>query len=207
MNLLIAGAGGHGRVVADTAAALQEWSEIAFLDDRYPAVSSTGPWAVIGRVADLESYAGRYNAGLAAFGDCALRLAVLARLRQAGFVVPVLIHPRATVSPHAQLDAGTVVLAGAVVNIGAVLGLGCIVNTGATVDHDCRLQDGVHVCPGVHLAGGVAVGTETWFGIGAAARQGIRIGARVVVGAGAVCLDDVDDGVTVTGVPARELKR
>ena len=77
-------------------------------------------------------------------------------------------------------------------------------NTGATVDHDCRLAEGVHVCPGAHLAGNVSVGARTWFGLGALAKQGISIGADVTVGAGSVCLEDVRDGVTIFGVPARE---
>jgi acetyltransferase-like isoleucine patch superfamily enzyme len=87
------------------------------------------------------------------------------------------------------------------------LAAGCIVNSGATIDHDCQCAEGVHVCPGAHLAGDVRVGARTWFGIGAVAKQGIRIGADVTVGAGAVCLRDVRDGVTVVGVPAREMQR
>jgi acetyltransferase-like isoleucine patch superfamily enzyme len=86
------------------------------------------------------------------------------------------------------------------------LGLGCIINTGATFYHDCVLGDGVHICPGVHLAGDVQVGELSWLGIGCTVRQGIRIGAGVTVGAGAVVIDDVPDGQTVVGVPARPLK-
>ena len=36
-NLLIIGAGGHGKVVAESAAKMGRWSEIAFLDDKFPA--------------------------------------------------------------------------------------------------------------------------------------------------------------------------
>jgi acetyltransferase-like isoleucine patch superfamily enzyme len=97
------------------------------------------------------------------------------------------------------------VLAGAVINYGASIASGCIVNTAATVDHDCVLDAGVHVCPGAHLAGCVLIGARTWFGIGAVAKQSVRIGADVTVGAGAVVVGDVRDGVTVVGVPAREV--
>jgi 2,3,4,5-tetrahydropyridine-2-carboxylate N-succinyltransferase/tetrahydrodipicolinate N-acetyltransferase len=35
--------------------------------------------------------------------------------------------------------------------------------------------------------------------------EGVRIGAGALVAAGAVVLHDVDDGVRVAGVPAREM--
>lgn len=207
MRLLIGGGGGHGRVAADAATAVGRWSEIAFLDDRYPQVVTSGAWPVVGRLDDLTRLFGQYVEFLAAVGDAQLRLDLLARARAAGFSLPVITHPRSAVSPHARLAPGVVVLAGGVVNAGAELAAGCIVNSGATIDHDCHCTEGVHICPGAHLAGDVHVGARTWFGIGAVAKQGIRIGADVTVGAGAVCLRDVPDGVTVVGVPARELRR
>jgi sugar O-acyltransferase (sialic acid O-acetyltransferase NeuD family) len=204
VKLLIAGAGGHGRVIADTAADSGVWSEIAFLDDGSPDAMQPSAWPVVGRLRDLQRLASQYDACIAGFGDGRLRLEVLGQAQMAGLNLPVLVHRRASVSPRARLEGGVVVFAGTVVNIGAKLDRGCIVNTGATVDHDCQLAEGVHICPGAHLAGNVKVGARTWFGIGAVAIQGISIGTDVTVGAGAVCIADVRDGVTVFGVPARE---
>jgi sugar O-acyltransferase (sialic acid O-acetyltransferase NeuD family) len=201
--LLVIGGGAHGHVVADLAATEGSWSDIAFLDDEGTG-TRPGSWGVAGRFGDLATIAGRFDGCVAAMGDAKLRLEWLDRAQAAGLRIPTLVHPRATVSRHARLDAGVVVCAGAVVCIGATIGRGAIVNTGATVDHDCRLGAGVHVCPGAHLAGSVEIGARTWFGIGAVARQGIRIGADATVGAGAVCVESVRDGATVFGVPARE---
>lgn len=206
MKLLVAGGGGHGHVVGDLAEATGAFEDIAFLDDGDPARTALA-WPVVGSFADLAALTGRFDACIAATGDARLRLEFLDRAEAAGFRIPTLVHPTASVSARATLGAGTVVCAQAVVGIGASVGRGCIVNTGATVDHDCRLADGVHVCPGAHLAGAVHVGARTWFGIGAVAKQGVRIGADAVVGAGAVCLGPVRDGATVVGVPAREKAR
>lgn len=203
MKLVIAGAGGHGRVVAEIAA-LTGWREISFLDDRFPQLEVSGVWPVIGKLAELASLRHRFDACAAAFGNAGLRLQVLEQARIAGFACPSLVHPAAVVSAHATLAPGTVVAAGSVVGTFACTGVGCIVNTGATVDHDCHLADGVHICPGAHLGGDVRIGARTWFGIGAVAIQGIRIGEDVTVGAGAVCVSDVRDGVLVVGVPAAE---
>lgn len=90
-------------------------------------------------------------------------------------------------------------------NAGACIGRGAILNTGCSVDHDCILGMTVHVSPGARLAGGVIIGEGSWIGIGASVKQLVRIGSRVIVGAGAVVLADVPDGITVVGVPARPI--
>src|SRR5262249_20655734 len=70
MKLLIVGGGGQGCVVADAAQASSAgWSEIAFLDDRYPELRQAGSWNVVGRFADLEGMKGRFDACFAAVGD------------------------------------------------------------------------------------------------------------------------------------------
>ncbi len=198
-SLLVIRAGGHGRVVADVAELLG-YADIRFLDDAWPAKTSTLDWPVVGRDLpdphpDLDVFVGN--------GVNAERLAEVRALLARGFGLPSLIHPKAYVSSRARIGAGSLVAAMAVVGVGATLGQALIVNTGATVDHDCVLGDGIHVSPGAHLAGTVHVGDESWIGIGAVVREGIRIGAHVMVGAGAVVVSDIKDGVKVMGNPAR----
>jgi sugar O-acyltransferase (sialic acid O-acetyltransferase NeuD family) len=204
MRLLILGAGGHGRVVAEAAELMGRWQDISFLDDGYPAQKQSGVWPIIGTLADLACMRDRYDSCFAAFGRAQLRLSELSRARSISYECPTILHPAACVSRYASVDYGTFVAARAVINPFASIARGCIINTAASVDHDCMLGEGVHICPGSHLGGGVNIGARTWFGIGAVARQGICIGGDVMVAAGAVCVNDVRDGATVLGVPARE---
>ncbi len=97
--------------------------------------------------------------------------------------------------------------ANVVINIGAHIGNNVILNTACTVDHDCVIGAHAHIAPGVHLAGGVTVGEGTLMGIASAAIPGVSIGRWVTVGAGSVVIDNIPDGVTVTGLPARILKQ
>lgn len=202
--LAILGAGGHGRVVADCAEALG-WARIDFFDDGGGAAS--GPWPVVGRIADFDGRVADYDAVIVGIGDNRTRLRLHRDLAGRGATLATLVHPSATISRHAGIGAGTVIFAGAVVNVGAVVGEACILNTGAGVDHDCRLADGVHVSPGAHLGGGVSVGECGWIGIGAAVRHVVSIGRDVQVGAGAAVVSDVADDLVVVGVPARPLVR
>jgi sugar O-acyltransferase (sialic acid O-acetyltransferase NeuD family) len=207
MKLLIAGAGGHGRVVAETALATQEFSSVAFLDDAVSQSVTTEGWPIVGSLDRLEELASDFHVFVAGIGNAASRVNLLGRARKAGFRCVSIIHPTASVSSHCWIGEGTVVIAGACINVGVRTGEACIINTGATVDHDCVLAEAVHICPGAHLAGNVEIGPRTLFGIGAVARQGIKIGAGAVIGAGSVVIRDVPDNATVAGNPARELER
>lgn len=205
-RLAILGAGGHGAVVADAALAAG-WESVTFFDDKWPEVSSLGPWIVAGRATELMRDASRFDGAIVAIGSNAIRLTKLRELSDSGLAVVSVVHPAAVVSHHAKIGTGSVVFAGTVINAFARIGTGVIVNTGATIDHDCQLSDGVHVSPGAHLGGRVHVGRASWIGIGASVKQDVVIGDDVVVGAGAAVIAGIADGLTVCGVPARILVR
>lgn len=206
-RLLVIGAGGHGRVAADCARAMQRWSQIAFLDSSWPERQTNGCWQVIGRDCDATTMARLGDEIFVAIGGARSRLSWVRRIAEAGLRIATIRHPATIVSAEVEIGAGSLVVAGAIVNYGTRIGSACIINTGATVDHDCNIADGVHVCPGAHLAGDVTVGAESWIGIGASVRQGITIGSGVSVGAGAAVVRDLADGVTAVGVPARPILR
>jgi len=141
-TLLILGAGGYGRTVADVASQLGRYAQIAFLDD-----GREGP-DILGCCADVFRFADEDTDVYPAFGNNANRVKWLNILVEHGLRVPTLVHPRAYVSPTATIGDGTAVLPMAVVNTGTAVGKGCIINIGALVDHDCVLEDGVHLAPG-----------------------------------------------------------
>jgi len=203
--LLIIGAGGHGKVVADAALETGRWDEIVFLDDAWPDKQVNGRWAVQGKVEQMLEWKDKCVNAVVALGNNHLRMQLQSRLLFAGFDVATIIHPCASVSRYAKLGVGCVVFANAVVNVDAEVGDAAIINTAATVDHDCRLGDGVHIAPGANLGGGVSVGDCSWVGIGAAVRHYQSIGAGVTVGAGAVVVNNIKDGVTAIGSPARPI--
>ncbi len=207
MRLFVLGAGGHGRVVADAAEDARVWSEVRFLDDRYPRLDAVDGWPVDGRLSDAVSVLRADDAAVVAIGDPVVRMATLQALIDRNQPLGTVVHPSATRSRRAVLGGGTVLLAGGRVNVGAKLGLGVIVNTGATVDHDCTLGDGVHVAPGAHLGGDVTVGRLSWVGIGATVRHGITLGDQVMIGAGAAVVSDIPSGSLAVGVPARIVAR
>ena len=203
-KLAIYGAGGHGRVVADTANILG-WEEIVFYDKSWPQHQKNSIWPVVGNYENLLAKLSEYDGVIIAFGDCVARLEMTRELQRLQAPIISLVHPKSFISPNSTLGQGCVVFAGVVINIEAKVSDACIINTGATVDHDCIIGPGVHICPGANLSGGVRVGEASWIGVGSSIRHGIRIGDHVMVGAGAVIVKDVPNGVTMIGAAASQM--
>jgi len=203
-KLIIIGAGGHGRVVADCAE-LNGYREIEFLDDCYPERTTTGKWQVIGKVSDWQKYLNNTDF-IVAFGNNVLRSKTISLLQKNDINLISLIHPKAVLSTDIILGQSCVVLANAVINIGSTVNDGCIINTSATVDHDCHLAKCVHISPGANIAGGVKVGAFSWIGIGSAVIEYISLGINTKTGAGAVITAPTDENALYVGIPAKKIK-
>lgn len=206
LRLAIIGAGGHARVAADIAASTSEFTIVGFLDDIHrerqgsPFCGAT----VLGGAEQLSSLVkdGVRHAFIA-IGRSEARLRWAETVRAAGLELVVLRHPTAVCARDASIGPGSMLAAGAIVNPAVYVGDNVIINTGAGVDHECTIDEGVHIGPGVRLGGCVAVGRRAWVGIGAVVKDRVHIGAGSIVGAGAVVVKDVPDGVIVYGNPAR----
>ncbi|HYH61579.1 MAG TPA: NeuD/PglB/VioB family sugar acetyltransferase [Solirubrobacterales bacterium] len=201
-EIVIVGAGGHGRETLDIVDALgEEWRFAGFVDDgEVVAERLERRDASVVALEDLDAAAVRYVIGI---GDSVAREAVDARMSGAGFEAATLVHPRATIGGDVRLALGVVLAAGAQVTTNVSLGRHTQLNVGACVSHDCEVGDFVTLSPGVYVNGECEVGDSVFFGTGAIVTPRTRIGAGAKVGAGAVVLDDVPEGATVVGVPAR----
>lgn len=206
-GLLIIGAGGHGKVVADTAYETGRWDKIAFLDNRYPTLKEVSGWPVLGNNDSGASLLDRYKDIIVAIGNNKLRIELLKEFAKKDFNIPTIVHPKAFVSRSAVIEDGTVIFSQAAINAEAKIGFGSIINTGATVDHDCILGTGVHLSPGVHLGGEVKIGDFTWLGVGSSVIHQSSIGENVIIGAGSVVINEIQNNVTVVGVPGRVIKK
>lgn len=195
-RLIIIGASGHGKVVADIAQ-LVGYSDIVFLDNN-PELKKCAGHPVLGSDTMTKELDGDV---FIAVGKSEIRRILMERDKDRHF--PILIHPQAVVARDAVIGDGTVIMAGVVINPGARIGKGGIVNTSSSVDHDCTIGDYCHISVGAHLSGTVNLGDCCWIGAGATVSNNVNICSGVVIGAGAVVIDDVKEAGTYVGVPAR----
>jgi sugar O-acyltransferase (sialic acid O-acetyltransferase NeuD family) len=203
LKILIIGAGGHARVIADIIR-LQGHSIVGYLDD---ATSLIGQQIhglpVLGRVDTYQSYT--YDKIVLGIGSnqirFTLRTVYINDLPQDYWHTA--IHPSAIIGHFTTIGIGSVIMAGVIINPGTQIKQHTIINTGAIIDHDCTIDDYAHIAPGVNLSGGVKVGTGTLVGIGASAIPYQVIGAWSIIGAGAVITTGLPSNVTAVGVPAK----
>lgn len=199
--VIIYGASGHGKVVADILRACGMEIE-GFVDDE-PSMSTkvlgNGKWLA-------EQAAMRPIAIALGVGDNFARRAITERCAASGMRLLATVHPSATIADSVKISPGVVIMPHAVVNADAKIGRGAIINTAAIVEHDCNVGNFAHLSPKAAIGGHVQVGDLSWLGIGATVIPNIKVGTCSIVGAGATVVHDVDDWVVAAGTPARILR-
>lgn len=188
--MIIYGAGGLGREVAAEFNSRAQ-PNMAVVDD------GTNP---------PESWP-RFSTFVVAVGDPKTRERMTQQAYSAGHIPMALVSKRA----HCRVEPGdgSLIMPGAILTTDIRIGRGVLVNIGATIGHDCVLGDFCSIQPGANLTGRVHVGRRAYIGIGATlicrGKEPLIIGDDAIIGGGAVVIEDVPDGVTVAGNPARRV--
>lgn len=200
-SLLIIGAGGHGRVVAEAALAMGAFSPLRATD------SDPSKWhgELLPGVPLLPEQQAQAQGGAmhVAIGLASARERVVLKTP---LPLATVVHPRACVSPFAQVGEGSFIGAQAVVAALGSVGRCTIINHGAVVDHDAEVGDFTHIAPLVALSGRARIGRRVLVGSGSQVLPGVSVCDDVVIGAGSVVRTDIDQPGVYAGVPARRLR-
>ena len=211
MRIVILGASGHGKVVADICLKLN-YTIIGFLDANIPAGTPIlKDLTVIGKDSDLPELIHKYDIHhlAIAIGDNHIR-SLISKKWMNLIPCPKLIHPSATIAEDTQIGTGTIICAGANVGPSSKIGDFCLLNTLSSLDHDGKMGDYSSLAPGSIIAGNVTIGEASAICMSANVAHKVTIGSESVIGAGALVLKNVPSNVVVYGVPAkiiRERKR
>lgn len=155
MGLLILGAGEHGHAVKEIARSINNkaFQNISFLDDNNVEA--------IGMLKEFQNFTKEFRYAFVAIGNPIIRKEWSCKISEAGFTVPILIHPNAYVSPSANISKGCVVFPGAIVQTNSVLGEGVILSSGAIVDHDATIGSYCHINAGAVISSGTVLENNT----------------------------------------------
>jgi sugar O-acyltransferase (sialic acid O-acetyltransferase NeuD family) len=118
-----------------------------------------------------------------------------------------IIHPTAIFPRGPLAGYGTYIGANVTISPDVVIGSHVQIHNGAIIGHNTRIADGVTILPGAIIAGDCFVGYKAMVGAGASVKEKLIVGAESVIAMGAVVIQDVEEGATVAGVPAKPMVR
>jgi sugar O-acyltransferase (sialic acid O-acetyltransferase NeuD family) len=211
--LLILGAGGLAREVADAVRAIHAVDPtielVGFLDDN-PAlhgrsVSGTPVLGPVDAVVDHPDAAvvvcvGRPDAFTA-------RRDVVTRLDLPPERYATVVHPTASIGSTCSVGRGSVVLAQVALTADVVVGQHVAIMPQVVLTHDVRVDHFATLASGVRLGGGVHVGTGAYVASGVCVREGCRVGEWAMIGMGSIVTRDVPEERVWYGSPARDVRR
>ena len=210
-RVVIIGAGGHAREVADIFRHQAQQGEnvtlVGFVvDDPDAHEKTTNGVPILGDWSWFEKADRSQLVVICAIGLPHVRRQLVWRAISRDLKFTSAISPLAYVSPDAGIGEGVMIFPFSFASAGSSIEDHAVINVGATVSHDTRVGSFATLSPGVHLAGNVSVGEGSYLGIGASVIHGVSIGKWSTIGAGAAVVRELPDNVTALGVPAKVTK-
>ena len=195
-SILLIGGGGHCRACVDVLEQEGRFQIEGVVERNGGPREAVLGYPVLGTDEDLIQFRKNYEFALVTVGQIRsanTRQRLFEKLCELGYKLPVIVSPRAYVSPHAKLGSGTIVMHDALVNAGAHVGENCILNSKSLIEHDAVIGDHCHISTGSILNGETQIGQESFVGSGVVVREGVRVGARSLVAGGARVMKDLPE--------------
>lgn len=207
-NVIIMGAGGHSKVIADIIVKSQD-NVLGFLDDNIPintVIIKEKKLKVLGKIEDSIKIKEQNNdiEFVIGIGNNKTRKAIAEKYPNLNYYTA--IHPSSQIALDVKIEDGTVIMANACINTSTTIGKHCIINTGAIIEHDNIIEDYVHISPNATLCGTVKIGELTHIGAGSTIKNNINICSNCIIGAGAVVVKNIEEEGTYVGVPVKKIK-
>ncbi len=202
-GLVLIGGGGHCRACIDVIEAQRQYHIRGILDAQEPRGTKVLGYDVLGGDEMIHSLVSAETEFLITVGQlktASVRQRIYETLISAGAQFATVVSPRAHVSSHAIIGAGSIIMPMAVVNAGASIGANCIINSGAIVEHDCVIGDMTHISTGARVNGTVSIGSNVFVGSGTIISNNINICDNTVLGAGSLILKDIDVAGVYKGI-------
>lgn len=164
--LLILGAGGHGKSVAEAASLSGQWSKIVFADDSWPQKTEVAGFSIVANIERISTLISTITAAIPAVGNNQVRQDWAQRLKNLELPLATVIHPSAIISPTTRLGEGVCIMAGCIIGVDVKIEDGVIVNLGSAIDHDCEIGMFSHLSVGVKITGNKVVKPFTFLEAG-----------------------------------------
>ena len=204
MNLYIFGAGGHAKVVAESALGLKSFAKILFIDenDHNKNFIFKNPNFSLIRESELPNNFDNSYA-IVGIGDNKTRHEVVNKCYKIPFIT--VASSDAIVSQSVVMSSGSFIGPGAIINADARIGDHTIINTRSVVEHDCIIGNFCHIGPSATISGGVKLGKCVFVGGGAYINPNVSVCDNVIIGSGSLVINDIEESGTYVGSPVKKI--
>jgi sugar O-acyltransferase (sialic acid O-acetyltransferase NeuD family) len=204
-KIILIGGGGHCRSVIDVIESEGRFEIAGIVDVPDKMHDKILGYEIFACDNDIPRLAAEFRYFFITIGlirDFRPRLMMYERLMSLGCEMPVIISPRAYVSPHTFIAAGTLVMPFAFINAGVSIGPNCIVNTSSIIEHDSVIGTNNHISTACVVNGTCTIGNNNFLGTNATLLNNLVIGSNNLIGASSVVVKNVGDGLKLFGNPA-----
>ncbi len=208
-NLIIVGAGGMGREVFHLAADCEgygvKYKIKGFLDDNLHALDGFeyGYPPIIDTIDDYQIQ--KDDVFACSIGDVHTKVRIVKHIESNGGEFMSLIHPKVDICKTALLGNGILVFHDVHIGSEAVIGNHVMLQSYASVGHDAVIGDYTRIDPKASIIGGVRVGCRVTLHTMSVLNHKVIVGDDAVVGALSFVIRKVKPGITVFGIPAKEI--
>jgi sugar O-acyltransferase (sialic acid O-acetyltransferase NeuD family) len=205
--IILIGGGGHCLSCIDVLLLENKFEIAGILDTSDKVGSSLMNIRIIGTDDDIPELVSRCRYFLITIGqikNSEKRVSIFETVKRHGGNLPVVISPRAYVSPSAIINEGTIIMHNSLVNAKAVIGKGCIINTGALIEHEVTIGDFCHISTHAVVNGQVNIGRNSFIGSNSVIANNVSLPEEIIVSAGACILKTPEKSGTFIGNPARK---
>jgi sugar O-acyltransferase (sialic acid O-acetyltransferase NeuD family) len=206
-KIYIIGAGSYGEAIADLAEHCGYQIAGYYDDDDSKKDTICMGAKVIGKIEiSEEKVSGKLFA--IAIGNNKIRESIAGKILDCGGVLPSLIHSTVVISKQVSIGTGCFVHAQSFLWTKVSVADFCIISPQVVLAHHSEMLQSSFVSAGSNVGANIKIGQRAFIGIGSTLMTGInQIGSDSVVGAGSVVIKDVNNGVTVAGNPAKQIKK
>lgn len=210
MKIILIGARGHARAVADVIKAEGRYEIEGLLDSFQKPGTYCFGYKIFGGEKNLPQICNDLNIHkiIIAIGDNYQRQAMSERIKKKITNIEFIscIHPSAIIGSDVKIGAGTVVMPGTIIVSGSSIAEGCLLNTASSIDHDGIMMPWSSLGPGTIVGGRLHLGERSSINLGAKVVNDISIGNDTVIGAGSVVTKNIPDHVLAYGAPCRIIR-
>jgi sugar O-acyltransferase (sialic acid O-acetyltransferase NeuD family) len=204
--VIIFGAGGLGKASLEIFQS-NDVVVYCFLDDDTRLHGKEiGEIAILGSTDDhgYTKFIGKKCDSFVAVDEIKLRKGIFKMLNERRKVMPInAVHPKATISGNAFISYGLFANAGAVIGSFAKVGIGCVLHANVVVEYEAKVGDYVYIGAGSIISTGAEIEDEVFIGAGVIIAGPVKIGKGARIGAGSVVVENIKEGATVFGNPAK----